>query len=230
MTAQNANRPNHTHELLRQVPTFARLSDGQLGLLAAQLGMERFARGALIFSQGSVGDRLYIVLRGKVRVYTTSALGQELSLMLFQGGDFFGELALLDGGPRSASAVAMTPTTALTLQRSAFLQTLDTCPPIAAVILEALSLRLRHSTSYAEQLASHTAPQRVVDLILDLCGSAGGEPPVLHVTQEELASLAGTSRETVNRVLATLRDRGLLRIERARLRITDLAQLRRVVL
>src|SRR5689334_8398513 len=141
-------------ELLHNVPAFSRLDGEQLTLLAASVGSQSFERGETIFHQNSIGSILYIIVSGQVRIYTISEAGQELTLTIFKNGDFLGELALLDGLPRSASAQAMRPTTTLTLHRAAFLHTIEACPPIAASVLEAMAARLRHTTVYAEQLTS----------------------------------------------------------------------------
>lgn len=219
-------------ELLRQVPIFARLADADLRLLSASLDTQAFARGEMIFHQGSEGDLLYLIVRGQVRIFTNSQLGQELAMKVCCAGDFFGELALLDGQPRSASAQAMLPTSTLTLHRDAFRQAIRHAPEIAVSVLEELSARLRRTNIYAEYLASHSAPQRVVRTLLDLADQhsadrEGGTRIDLYLTQDDLASLAGTTRETVNRVLSGLREQGLILIERARVSVLNLPQLER---
>lgn len=222
-------------ELLRNVPMFARLTDDHLYLLSSSLGTRAFERGATIFHQGSVGNVLYMIVSGQVRIYTVSELGQELSVKIFRDGDFFGELSLLDGQPRSASAVAMRVTTTLTLHRTAFLQAIRTMPQIAVTVLEELSSRLRRTNIYIEHLASTSAPQRVVRTLLDLADQHGvqerGMTRIdLHLTQDDLASLAGTTRETVNRVLSSLREQGLISVERARLSVLNLTELEQVTI
>lgn len=217
-------------DLLKRVPTFSRLSDEQLGLLARSVGSQTFQRTEPIFHQGSIGCTLFIIVHGQVRIFTTSEAGQELTVTIFRDGDFFGEMALLDGQPRAASAEAMGKTTTLTLQRAAFQHIIHVCPPIAASVLEVMALRLRQSNAVAEQLASVSASRRVVHHLLDLAtryGIAdGGAIRIdIHLTQDDLASLSGTTRETVNRVLASLRDRGLIRVERARVSVLNLADL-----
>jgi CRP/FNR family transcriptional regulator, cyclic AMP receptor protein len=217
-------------ELLRSVPIFSRLNDEHLRILVGSLGTCTFERGDAIVRQGDVGDKLYIIVSGQVRIFTINEAGQELSLIIYRPGDFLGELSLLDGQPRSASAEAMRRTTTLTLHRAAFLSTLYANPHMAAVVMEALAARLRHSTLYAQLLASHSAPQRIVGQLLDLAArygvADGGAVSIdLHLTQDDLASLSGTTRETVNRVLSSLRDQGLVRVERARVIVLNLDQL-----
>jgi CRP-like cAMP-binding protein len=219
-------------ELLHTIPAFSRLDADQLDLLAKKVGSQSFERGEIIFHQGSLGSTLYIIVSGQVRIYTISEAGQELALTIFKDGDFLGELALLDRLPRSASAQAMRLTTMLTLHRAAFLETLEACPPIAAAVLEAMAARLRQTTVYAGQLNSLSAPRRVVRQLLSLAAqhgiSEGDTTRIdLRLTQDDLASLSGTTRETVNRVLGLLRDQRLIRLERAQVSILNIAQLER---
>jgi CRP-like cAMP-binding protein len=217
-------------ELLQKVPTFARLTTDQLALLARSVGTQTFERDEAIFHQGSMGSTLYIIVRGQVRIYTVNEAGQELTVRMLKTGEFFGELALLDGQPRSASVEAMCPTIALTLHRSTFLHILSDYPSIAASVLEAMAARLRMTTVYAEQMANLPAPQRVVRQLLELAtcygiADRGAIRIDLHLTQDDLASLSGTTRETVNRVLSNLRDQGLIRVERARVSVLKMQQL-----
>jgi CRP/FNR family transcriptional regulator, cyclic AMP receptor protein len=223
-----------TIEQLRGVPAFGGLSDTQLHLLARSVGAKGFARGETVFHQGSRGSVLYIVVSGQIRIYTSSETGQELTVSIMRAGDFFGELALLDGHPRSASAQAMCATTALTLHRAAFLHTINSCPPIAASILEVMAARLRQSTAYAEQFAGLSAQQRVLRQLLSLAARYGVRDGDLlridlRLTQDDLASLSGTTRETVNRVLALLREQGVIRVERAKISVLGLERLHAAV-
>ena len=96
-------------ELLKRVTAFGRLTDDQVELLARSVGTQTFQRGETIFHQGSIGSTLYMIGSGQVRIYTTSAAGQELTVTIFRDGDFFGEMALLDGQPRAASAARYAP-------------------------------------------------------------------------------------------------------------------------
>ena len=217
-------------DLLNRVSVFSRLDAAQLALLARSVSTQTFQRGDIIFHEGSVGSTLYIIAAGQVRIYTTSEAGQELTVTMFREGDFFGEMALLDGQPRAASAEAMCRTTTLSLQRAAFLHTINACPPIAASVLEVMAARIRQTNAAAEQLANMSASQRVVRQLLSLAArygiADGGAVRIdLHLTQDDIASLSGTTRETVNRVLASLRDQGLIRVERARVSLLKPSEL-----
>ncbi len=210
------------------VPFFARLDEAERALLTSRLIERTFERGQQIFAQEDPGHSLYIIVSGQVRIFTLNEQGQELALTLLGDGEFFGELALLDGLPRAASAQTIVRTTTLMLHRDDFLATIRTCPPVAAAILEELAARLRRSNSYAEQLIGMPATQRVVRRLTEIAErrrSGAASSVVLRLTQEDLASLAGTSRETVNRALADLRDAGLVRIERRQITVLDIAAL-----
>jgi CRP/FNR family transcriptional regulator len=124
----------------------------------------------------------------------------------------------------------MCRTHTLTLHRSAFLHTINACPPIAASVLEVMAARIRQTNAAAEQLANMSASQRVVRQLLSLAArygiADGGAVRIdLHLTQDDIASLSGTTRETVNRVLASLRDQGLIRVERARVSLLKPSEL-----
>lgn len=221
-----------TTEQLRAIPWLAALDQATLGVLAVHLATQHFQRGEPIFHQGSMGSMLYLITEGQVRIFTVSEGGQELSVTIFRQGEFFGELALLDGLPRSASAVAMHRTTALLLHRAAFLRAVADHPQLAVSVLEALALRLRQSTSHADMLGTSSASQRVIRQILIFAERYGGQEHSangieLRLTQDDLASLAGTTRETVNRVLATLRDQRLIRIGRGQVIVLDMMSLAR---
>jgi CRP/FNR family transcriptional regulator, cyclic AMP receptor protein len=225
----------HMIEQLRRIPIFADLTETHRAALAANVISRVYPRGVTIFSQGSAGEELFLIARGQVRIYTVSETGHELSVTILCEGDFFGELALLDGGPRSASAVTMQTTSVLIIGRQTFLSTVRSSPELAVAILETLGSRLRLSTLNAEHLAVNAAPQRVVRQLVELADRYGvpegaGVRIDVRLTQDDLASLSGTTRETVNRVLASLRDQGLIRVARARVSVLDLRQLQEQLL
>lgn len=209
----------HIIEQLRSISCFSGLDSAQLQVLAQNVTTQTFERGETIFHQASTGSVLYGIVAGQVRIFTVSESGQELSVTIFRAGDFFGELALLDGQPRSASAMAMCRTTALLLHRAAFLHAIATQPPIAVPLMEALAARIRQGTSHAEMLGTGSAPQRIARQLLLLAErygrSEGSRIRIdLRLTQDDLASLAGVTRETANRVLATFRNQGLVVVSR----------------
>ena len=220
--------------MLRNVPFFAGLADQELEVLADSLGKRTFGKGMIIFHKGSPGQTLYIIQSGKVRIFILSESGQEISVNIYGPGDVFGELALLDGLPRSAGAVAMEKTVTFTLHRDDFLRHLEGCPRMAKSIMEVLSTRVRYTTDYAESLAFLDVYGRVAAKLLELADRYGvqkeGIEIELRLTQAELASWVGTSRESVNKVLGTFRDYGLIEVEGQRITILDRPGLKRRIL
>jgi CRP/FNR family cyclic AMP-dependent transcriptional regulator len=229
--------------LLRNVAYFTGLSDQELELLGDSLGRRTFNKGMILFHEGSPGETLYIIESGQVRIFLLSESGQEISVNIFGPGDAFGELSLLDGLPRSTGALAMERTVTLTLHREDFLRHLEATPRMARSILDVLSRRLRYTTTYAESLALLDVYGRVAAKLLELADRYGvqeeradGQHAVdrpgrsdetqpteidLHMTQAELASLVGATRESVNKVLGTLRDQQLIDIRGQRMAILD---------
>lgn len=220
--------------LLRNVPLFAGLSDQELEALASRLGRRTFGKGMVIFHKGGLGRSLYIIESGQVRIFSLSETGQEISINIYGPGDLFGELAILDGLPRSAGAMAMQRTVTLTLYRDDFLRCLEACPSMVKDIVAVLSRRLRYTTAYAETLAFLDVYGRVAAKLLELAdrygvAKAGAEQIELHLTQAELASWVVASRESVNKVLGTFRDQGLIQLEGQAITILDREALGRQV-
>lgn len=221
--------------MLRSVSFFAGLSEQELNSLAKCLARRTFAKGVIIFHKDSPGRTLYIIESGKVRIFVLSESGREISVNVYGSGDVFGELALLDGQPRSAGAVVVERATVLTLHRDDFLWHLERCPRMARSIIEVLSARLRYTTAYAESLAFLDVYARVARKLLELADRYGVERNGLltidlQLTQTELASWVAATREHVNKVLGTLRDQGLIRVDGQTITLLDSSGLRRRVI
>jgi CRP/FNR family transcriptional regulator, cyclic AMP receptor protein len=220
--------------LLRNVPFFASLPDEPLERLAGRLGRRTFAKGMILFHQGTIGQRLYIVESGNVRIFALSESGQEITINIYGPGEVFGELALLDGLPRSAGAVALERLVTLTLHRDDFLEQLATSPAMARNIIELLSARLRYTTAYAERLSFLDVHGRVAAKLLELATRYGrpqdrGMRIELGLTQSELATWVSATRESVNKVLGAFRERGLIDLEGQQVIILNQAGLERLI-
>ncbi len=218
-------------DFLKRVPIFAKLSEAELNVLAGSLRRKNFAKGEIIFHQDSPGYSLYIIESGRVRIYNLSVAGQEISVTIYSSGGVIGELAILDGLPRSAGAVAMEPTRTLILHRDDFLHHARHYPEMALNIMAELSAKLRYTTEYAESLAFLDVYGRVAKKLLEMAGQLeeegeGGQVEV-RLTQSELASLVGSSREWVNKVLSAYREQGLVELGRQRIIILDAEGLRK---
>jgi len=202
-------------DLLRKVPFLAALGTEDIEALAASVTHRRFRRGDIIFQRDDEGRALFIVESGVVRVYLPSPQGNDLTLAVFGPGDFFGEMSLLDGSPRSASAAASVDTVVLALERSDFIAVLTSRPAAALSVLEVVSRRLRDANEMASDLAFLDVGARLARKLLDLAAAHGkrlqkGTLLDLTITQEELANMIGVTRESVNRNLGDFRRLGLI--------------------
>ena len=217
--------------MLRKVSLFSRLTDQALETLALCLGKRTFGKGTIIFHKGSPGRSLYIIESGRVRIFLLSNSGQEISVNVYGPGDVFGELALLDGLPRSAGAVVMERAVVHTLHRDDFRQLLDASPGVAKSIIQDLVSRLRYTTALMEQQAFLDVNDRVAAKLLELLERYGqqgeGSEIDLRLTQTELASWVSARRESVNKVLGIFRDQGLIEVDGQRITILDRAGLER---
>jgi CRP/FNR family cyclic AMP-dependent transcriptional regulator len=212
-------------QLLRRVPLFANLPDRELEALASSLGKRTFGKGMIIFHGGSLGQTLYIIESGLVRIFSLSESGQELTVNLYGPGQVFGEMALLDRGPRSAGALCMERTVTYTLHRDVFERCLERTPALARGLIELLIDRLRYSTSCLESLAFLDVYGRVAGKLLELGRRHGhqgnGIEIDLRLTQGELATWVAASRESVNKVLSSFRDLGLIAVDSQGITILD---------
>jgi CRP-like cAMP-binding protein len=196
--------------LLRSVSIFADLDDAGAAELERLAEVKDHPAGAVIASQQEHGDALFVLVRGKVKVLLYGESGREVILSIFKApGDFFGELSLLDGEPRSATLVADAPSRVLVLSRDAFHRHLRRNPATALRVLSEVSRRLRRADEVIGNLALLDVFARVAGKLRELAVSEG-EPVADGLlvrerpTQAEMAAMVGTSRETVSRVLSEL--------------------------
>jgi CRP-like cAMP-binding protein len=210
---------------LRAVPLFDALPDAELAALATGLGRRTFGKGVFIFHKDSPGRVLYVIESGRVRLFVISETGQEISTNLFGPGEIFGELAALDGRPRATGAVAVETTVVLTLRREDLLRALETSPRLAMNLMAVLTDRLRYAMKGVEDLSYLDVNGRVAARLLDLAARGGmleeSLDSGLYLTQSELASWVAASRETVNKVLAAFRSKGLISLDGTRITILD---------
>ena len=200
--------------LLRRVALFSRLSDEMLVGLAAHLHRRSFRRDTIVFHKDQAGDALYVVESGRIRIFLPAEGGEELTIDVLGPGDVFGEMALLDGQPRSASAITLEDSTLYTLGREEFQRQLAASPTLAGALLEYMSRRVRHVMEYTETLAFLDVYGRVARVLLDMAERYGvqenGLVINLDLTQAELATMVGATRERINRALAAFRSQGLI--------------------
>ena len=215
---------------LRSSPLFSQCGDEALDELERRLRQRHFRRGEVIFHQGDPGDALHIVASGSVKIVLPSPEGDEAIIATLRPGDFFGELALLDGAPHSATVAAVENTETLTLPREVFLEMLGEHPSLRDALLKGLAAELRRLTGHVEELhfldLAGRLAMRLVRLAEEEAPDVDGERSLdWPYTQSDLAAMIGGTRQSVNRLLSELVDEGLVRIERDRLIISDLAGL-----
>lgn len=219
-------------ELLQSVPLFTDLSDSSLEKISEQMVQRSYSKGQMILMEESSGETFFILSSGAVKVTRMSDDGREVILAMLGEGDFFGEMSLLDGEGRSANIIAIEDTTTLTIKRAEFLSLMETYPKIAIHLLEELTCRLRRSDQQIESLSLSDAEQRISITLIRLAEELGtiksGAVTIRNVPyQQDIANMAGTSRETVSRTLKLLENKGYLKREGKKLIINDFALFRR---
>lgn len=204
-------------ELLAQTRLFAGLSRDDLLRVAARAHERTYRKGVIIFYEGDVGDAFYVVAEGTVKIFVSSGRGDELVLATLRRPDGLGEIALLDDEPRTASAEAMDAVTLLAFPRSTFRDMIHREPAIADALLRSAGRLFRRMTSQAADLVFLDLEGRVAKLLSGMAEERGvvrdgGVALELGVTQSDLASMVGGSRQSVNQILHSLQSRGLIAI------------------
>jgi CRP/FNR family transcriptional regulator, cyclic AMP receptor protein len=218
--------------VLAGVPLFAALDADSAATLEKMLTTRSVGRGHIVFREGDTGDRLFIVLDGKVKITRASADGRENLIAVLGAAEMFGELSLFDPGPRTASVSAITDSTLASLDHDDLRPLLLERPGVAVELLQALAQRLRRTNEAMADLVFTDVPGRVAKALLDLAEKFGvveadGTRVRHDLTQEELAQLVGASRETVNKALSEFAHRGWLRIEGRSVLLLDADRLSR---
>ena len=198
--------------------------EAALDRLAAAARPVRHAEGAVLFRRGDPGEGLVIVLDGLVRLHLATEAGREMTLGLVGPGEPLGEIALIDGGPRSADATALTPVRALLLRHADAVAVILGDIAVAGALLRTLAARLRRTTDQAEAVGLRALPERVALALLQL--AAADPAGLVRLSQGQIAALVAATRPKVNAVLADFRARGLVEPVRAGLRLTDAAGLK----
>src|SRR3954471_2004336 len=213
-------------EALARCPLFERADQSMLSSLSSRLRTRRFRRNEEIMHQGDPGDSLHIVGAGAVKIVLPSAEGEEAIIATLRPGDFFGELALLDGAPRSATATALEPSETLVLPRPVFFELLDSVPGLRDALLSGGARELPRPPGHVEELhfldLSGRLATRLARLAQEAEPNSAGE---IHLswpyTQSDLAAMIGGTRQSVNRLLSELVDEGLVHLERDTLIVVD---------
>ena len=217
---------------MRRAALFAALDDSDVSALRSTMSTTRLQRGEVLFREGQRGDRLYVIVNGKIKLGRSSTDGRENLMAILGPGEMFGELSLFDPGPRTATATAVADTELIGMGNESLHEYLKDRPAVSLALLGALARRLRRTNDSVADLVFTDVPGRVAKALLDLAGRFGrpAEEGVLvahDLTQEELAQLVGASRETVNKALADFASRGWLKLEARAVLLMDVERLQR---
>lgn len=205
-------------ELLRSVPIFSELSDQDIASLARLANRRKCPKDSVVFFENEEGDFFFTILEGRIKVTILGDDGREVILSLLGPGDFFGEMALLDQEPRSATAIAVEDTELLSLHRTDFQTVLADNRSITTGLIKVLTGRLRRANHQISTLALLDVYGRVARVIVDMAREEGrrlkdGRIAFRRATHQEIANRIGTTRETVTRMLKDLERQGLIHVE-----------------
>jgi CRP/FNR family transcriptional regulator, cyclic AMP receptor protein len=199
---------------LKVVPFFTQMNDEELEIVRSRAVEKSFPRNAVVLTEGEVGDSLYMIESGRVKIFIGDEDGREIILKILGPGHFFGEMAMVDQQPRSASVTTLEPSTFLILSHGAFEQCVERAPRIANLVLRVLAQRVREADRKIGTLALMDVYGRVASTLLELAVNVDGKLVVTEkLSQQELANMVGASREMVNRILKDLTERGFIAVE-----------------
>jgi CRP-like cAMP-binding protein len=222
--------PGESVELLSRVPLFSELSREELERISRVSVARSFPAGVRVFHEGDHSDACYLVRKGDLRVTREHPDGRAIALATLGPGDIFGELAMLDGEARSASVETLSDSELLALPAADVRRLLADHPGIAVKLIAALTKRLRETNERVARQSFQTVPSRVAgvltQLIAEESASTGRQGITIRMTQADLAQLAGTSRESVSRFLATLERAGVVSVGRGRVTVVEPRRLR----
>lgn len=215
--------------ILERNRLFRGLSAATVQQIAALAIRRPYEPDAIVFSQGDPGDSLYGVVTGKVRISASTREGKEMFLNIMEPGDTFGEIALLDGNPRTATATTTATCELMIIPRAQFLALLQREPTLAIHLLQLLCQRIRWTSGQAEDSALLTVPNRLARRLLSLAKLHGQPAPrgiQLVISQEEMGRFLGISRQAVNQYLQEWRAKGWVDVGRGKVTVLDEAALR----
>lgn len=222
------------HESLRNVPLFRDFDEAELTEVSRLTTTRRYAKHQIIFREGEPGQTFYLILSGSVAVVRATPDGRETILSILKERDFFGEMSVFDTSVRAASVRTMTETEVAVIAREDFLSLIDRNPRIGRLLVISLSERLRQANKLIASTTSQDIRSRLASLLLNLISNFGEPVPngtriTLRLTNQEMANMIGTTRETVNRTLNRFWDEHLVDMRTSHVVVTDVARLRSMV-
>lgn len=221
---------SNIHIYLRKIPLLANLTDEEMLRVRADLRVREYARRDVVMQKGGAGDSLLLLLSGQLQVIDISADGRVIGLRTLSPGEFFGEIAVINGSVRSASLVAMTPVLVALLPRNTALQLFSNSPQVANHMLRFLAEKVQRDSQFRALLSINNTARRIyayIDLLKET--AAGGIHVVENLpTHQDIANMINTSRETVTRTLLLLAQQGIVKKGTHRLIIVDPDALRKL--
>jgi CRP/FNR family transcriptional regulator, cyclic AMP receptor protein len=213
---------------------FKDLAPAQLARVARAISYADYSSGQIFYAPEEHGDRLYILRRGRVRIYKLSPEGRALTLLVLEPMSVFGEMALVDEWQHDSFAEAMSDCTVGTIGRDEMRLVLNTNPTIALRFMNIMSQRLRAMESKLADIAFKSVPQRLATVLLNLADTHGEQPDntplaIVRYTHQQLAEMIGSYRETITKAIGEFREAGLIRVEEDAIYLTDLPRLRELV-
>ena len=210
-----------TDRLLAEMPLFADLSESELRQIASRAVTRTFPKNAIILNEGDRTDSLYLLLSGKVKVFSSDDEGKEVVLNVLEAPNYFGELALLDNEPRSAYIMTLERCGLSMIAKHDFMGHLTSYPSIAIHLLKDLAHRLRREIDSVKSLALMDVYGRVAKVLLELAHQQDGRLMTQRITNKEIAGRVGASREMVGRILKDLKQGGYISVEHGKIIINE---------
>jgi CRP/FNR family transcriptional regulator len=210
-------------DILAAIPSFQGLSENQLNEIKKIVVNRHYTKGELIFSEGDHGDGFYVVAGGMIKIFKMSIEGKEHIMRIVGPGESFGQVSVYAGRTFPAGAQAISKSHLLFLPRSTFVGLITQNPSLALSMLASLSMRLREFTVHVERLALKEVPGRLAAYLIHLVDEQANEPELvsLNISKVQLASLLGTTPETLSRILSQMADSGLIEVKKRDIRIRD---------
>lgn len=200
--------------MLRNVPLFSTLSESELRTVSEHAQRRSYAKNTILITEGDETDSLYCILSGKVKVFLSDEQGKEIILDSQEAGEHFGEIALLDENPRSASVMTTEPSELIVISKNDFRECIAKNPDIAINLIKELALRIRALTDNVKGLALYDVYGRTIRVLSKLAREQEDELAIPRkLTQQELANMVGASREMISRIQKDLKSGGYINIE-----------------
>ncbi|NLN59947.1 MAG: Crp/Fnr family transcriptional regulator [Deltaproteobacteria bacterium] len=222
---------NRIMAFLQQVPLFKAFRQGDLQKIAEVVKVKLIKKGDVLFRKGEQGTALYLIVHGRIKISVTSKLGDEVILSVLSNGELFGDMALLDGMTRSADAVALEDSQLCVLYQNDFIAILMKSSTAIKALFSTLCARLRKTDKFVEETCFLNVSSRLARRLSEFAErqiQAGDTEEIrIEMTQTELASMVGATRESVNKELRSMRERGIVRTEGRSVIVCDLERLKR---